>query len=428
MSQERGSEGHCKLTKRVVDKATPPATGQAFIRDTELRGFALRITAGGKKTFIVEKRINGKMRRMTLAPYPDLTVEQARDEAQIKLGKIATGFDPVKEREDKRLQGIALHEAFKAFRQARPHLSAKTLYDYHRVMEVALPDWQTKTLREIKKDMVVERYHKLAETRGPAYATLAMRCLRSVLNFAMYQYEDADGNPILRDNPVLRLTRTRAWYPSKRRQTIIRVQQLPAWLKAVDRLGREKPLPIADTMADYLRVLLFTGLRRSEGTRIRWQDIDLVARTLTIPQTKNGEQLILPLSDYLADLFVRRRAVARSDYVFPGEGQPGPIVEPRNAVRWVVRQSGVEFTLHDLRRTFITVAESLEISAYALKRLVNHKMSRDVTAGYIISDVERLRVPMQKITDYLVKVASLGETDRVVNLWDVVTKPCVAEG
>ena len=72
-------------------------------------------------------------------------------------------------------------------------------------MEVALPDWQTKTLREIKKDMVVERYHKLAETRGPAYATLAMRCLRSVLNFAMYQYEDADGNPILRDNPVLRL-------------------------------------------------------------------------------------------------------------------------------------------------------------------------------------------------------------------------------
>ena len=114
---------------------------------------------------------------------------------------------------------------------------------------------------------------------------------------------------------------------------------------------------------------------------------------------------------------------------FRGEGQPGPIVGPRNAVRWVVRQSGVEFTLHDLRRTFITVAESLEISAYALKRLVNHKMSRDVTAGYIISDVERLRaVPMQKITDYLVKVASLGETDRVVNLWDVVTKPCVAEG
>lgn len=411
MGSDTRSVGRCKLTKRVVDKATAPASGQTFIRDTELKGFALRVTAGGKKSFVVEKRINGKTRRMTLAPYPDLTVEQARDEAQIKLGKIATGYDPVKEREEERLQGIALHEAFKAFRQARPHLSAKTLYDYHRVMEVALPDWQTKTLREIKKEMVVDRYHKLAETRGPAYATLAMRCLRSVLNFAMYQYEDTDGNPILRDNPVLRLTRTRAWYPSKRRQTVIKVQQLPAWVKAVNRLSKEKPILLAETLADYLRVLLFTGLRRSEGIRIRWHDVDLVARTLTIPQTKNGEQLILPLSDYLVDLLAERQKTARGDYVFPGEGHPGPIVEPRNAVRWVVLQSGVEFTLHDLRRTFITVAESLEISAYAVKRLVNHKMSRDVTAGYIISDVERLRVPMQKITDYLLRMGKAIDAD-----------------
>ncbi len=60
-------------------------------------------------------------------------------------------------------------------------------------------------------------------------------------------------------------------------------------------------------------------------------------------------------------------------------------------------------TPHDLRRTFITVAESLDISAYAAKRLVNHKMSGDVTAGYIIADVELLRDPMQKITDHLLK-------------------------
>jgi hypothetical protein len=54
-----------------------------------------------------------------------------------------------------------------------------------------------------------------------------------------------------------------------------------------------------------------------------------------------------------------------------------------------------------LRRTFITIAESLDISAYTLKRLVNHKMTNDVTAGHIISDVERLRDPMQRITSQL---------------------------
>ena len=62
--------------------------------------------------------------------------------------------------------------------------------------------------------------------------------------------------------------------------------------------------------------------------------------------------------------------------------------------------------LHDLRRTFITIAESLDIPAYALKRLLNHKTANDVTAGYIITDVERLRRPMQQITDHILSLVS----------------------
>ncbi|MBK8162003.1 MAG: DUF4102 domain-containing protein [Gammaproteobacteria bacterium] len=46
-----------KLTKSVVDKLAPPTTGQVFYRDTELKGFGLRITENGTKSFILEKRI-----------------------------------------------------------------------------------------------------------------------------------------------------------------------------------------------------------------------------------------------------------------------------------------------------------------------------------------------------------------------------------
>ncbi len=77
--------------------------------------------------------------------------------------------------------------------------------------------------------------------------------------------------------------------------------------------------------------------------------------------------------------------------------------EPRKAMLNVIQLSGIEFTVHDLRRTFITTAESLDISAYALKRLLNHKMNNDVTSGYLIIDVERLRKPMQQVTDCLLK-------------------------
>lgn len=82
----------------------------------------------------------------------------------------------------------------------------------------------------------------------------------------------------------------------------------------------------------------------------------------------------------------------------------------------ITENSGVPFHLHDLRRTFATVAESLDIPAYALKRLLNHKMRQDVTAGYVIADVERLRTPMQRITDFLLKAAELRRTASVTAL------------
>ena len=69
-----------KLTKRIIDATRHPASGQVFYRDAELQGFALRVTPGSK-SFTYEKRINGRSRRMTIGPYPGLTVEEARKEA-----------------------------------------------------------------------------------------------------------------------------------------------------------------------------------------------------------------------------------------------------------------------------------------------------------------------------------------------------------
>lgn len=99
-----------------------------------------------------------------------------------------------------------------------------------------------------------------------------------------------------------------------------------------------------------------------------------------------------------------RKLSSSSIYVFNGREDTGYIIEPRKVMDKIIEQSGVEFTPHDLRRTFITIAESLDIPAYALKRLLNHKNKADVTAGYLLIDVERLRKPMQQITDMLVKL------------------------
>lgn len=319
-----------KLTKTVIDAAPIPAAGQVFLRDAELKGFGLRITSSGVKSFIVEKRIDGRVRRTTIARYGELTAEQARKEALKVLGQIATGINPIAEKERARIQRITLKDAFEDFVKARKELKARTLYDYQRLITLPLGDWQHRPLHHVTKDMVAKRHTELGRNSGEAYANLTMRFLRSVFNFAMAHYEDGFGRPLLTENPVARLTQTRAWYRAERRLTVIKVHELEAWYRSVDRLkhGRPADRPTdrtssADTVADYLLTLLLTGLRRQEAARLTWDHVDLKDRTLTIPDPKNRVPHTLPLSDYLVDLLNQRKAVANSAFVFPGDGRQG---------------------------------------------------------------------------------------------------------
>jgi integrase len=146
-----------------------------------------------------------------------------------------------------------------------------------------------------------------------------------------------------------------------------------------------------------------TGLRKSEAAKLKWADVDMLDKTFTIIDTKNSDPLTLPMSDFLFSMFTQRRSrYGNYDYVFPGTGAHGHLIEPKASIYKVTQNSGVTFTCHDLRRTFLTIAESLDISHYALKRLVNHRLS-DVTSGYIIANVERLRGPVEQIAQFILE-------------------------
>lgn len=387
-----------KLTKTFVDNVTLPALNpdgsksQEFHRDTALPGFALRVTSGGTKSFIIETRIDGKVKRKTIGKFGAITVEQARKQAQIFRGEVASGTNPINEAKKREVKATTLKQAFDDYLAVRKNLKPGTIHDYTRVLNEAFPDWQNKPLTSITKEMVAARHAELGK-KSPARANNAMRVLRAIFNHARHSYETPDGNTIIQINPVDRLSQSRGWYNVKRRQTVIKAHQLKEWYQAT--------LQINPTTRDYLHLVLFTGLRKMEAARLTWADIDLEGKTLTVRDTKNQEPHTLPLSDFLHELLVGRKDETSGKWLFPNPQGDGHLKEPRTAVDRVASLSGVEFTLHDLRRTFITVAESLDIPAYALKRLLNHKMANDVTAGYIVSDVERLRLPMQKITDHL---------------------------
>lgn len=401
-----------RITKAHVERLRPPARGQQFLRDTELKGFAVRVTASGAKAFCLDKRIKGRSVRKTIGRYPDMTVEAARRQAHIWLGLIAEGKNPFQADDDRARNQLTVAFVLEEYLQARKGLMATTVADYRQMVHKGLRDWRNRSLRDITKTMVQQRHQWLGRRHGHHYANSTLRLLRALYNFAAAVYDDAEGQPLVPVNPVLVLTHTRAWYPKKRRRTVITRAQLPAWYDAVVALKQqlkdpkrpEKGLdPDAYLVSDYLLLLLFTGLRRMEGMTLRFENIDFVDRTMLIPATKNGDPLILPLSSFVFDLLERRLQETTGAFVFPGGGKRGHLIEPKRQVNRVIERSGVPFMLHDLRRTFITVAESLDLSYYAIKRLVNHRISGDVTAGYVVSDVGRLREPMQRITDRLLE-------------------------
>ncbi len=382
-----------KLTKTSIERLSTPKGKQVFYRDSALTGFAVRITPAGTKSFIVEKRVNGKGRRVTIGQVGIISVEDARKKALAVLADMSEGNDPAEKRRHKQASKITLLECFEDYLLVRNNLTEKTRHDYERSIYRALKDWQRTPLVNINRDMVLHRHRSLGE-RSHARANNTMRVLRALFNFAMYHYEAPDGSPIILVNPVKYLSDCRAWYRIHRRQTLLKLHQLPDWYEATLKLNNP-------TTRDYLHFLLFTGLRRSEAAQLAWDNVDFKDMSFTIPDTKNHCPHTLPLSDFLVTLLENRYVSRENDFVFPGKTDKGHLLHPRTAIDRVVDLSGIHFTPHDLRRTFITVAESLDISAYALKRLLNHKMTNDITAGYIVSSAERLRKPMQQISHYL---------------------------
>lgn len=395
---------------------TPEKGTRDYYHDTRVNGLVLQVTGTGAKSFQVYRKVDRRPVRVTLGRFPDMTIEQARRLAQAALSKIAGGVDPNQEKRARQAREITLQDVFEDYLRARKALKPGTIKDYGRVMAWAFGDWRNKPLAGINREMVARRHAKLGE-RSKARANNSMRVLRAIFNFAAGEYEDEHGNALFPDNPVTRISHTRAWYRVDRRRTVIKPSELDPWHRAVLGLSVTDGWQ-AETVRDYLLLLLHTGLRREEAAALRRTDVDLRERTLTVDNTKNSEPHTLPLSDYVHDLLKERLDRYAGDFVFPSDKskKTGHLVNPYKVMAKVTERSGVQFALHDLRRTFITIAEGLDISPYAVKRLVNHKMRQDVTAGYIISDVDRLRAPVQAISGYILKVAGVKESATVIDL------------
>ena len=100
-------------------------------------------------------------------------------------------------------------------------------------------------------------------------------------------------------------------------------------------------------------------------------------------------------------------------FVFASYGVTGHIVDVRRALRKTAASSGVKMTPHDLRRGVLTYLKNVGVDVFTRKRLVNHAVAEDITEGYTIHTLESLRQDVEKLADYILRLA-FPDADRKV--------------
>lgn len=389
-----------RFTKEVLN-AVEPSTQRQRIKDAKVEGLVLEILPSGRKSFRVYKRVKGQKSpvNVTLGQYPSLTIESARKLALSTLEKIAHGINPNEQAKVEAKAQITLHEVFHDY-LSQKELSQSSLRGYNQIFNTYLNDWHATPIANLTETMIKERHSSLSCT-SRAQADYCMRVLRALFNFAQFEYKDSQDRPIYLYNPVKILSHKRQWNHVPRKQSRLTQSEVTRLRQSLDTI-RDEADSFTIAVCDFVEIALFTGLRKSELLCLKWSDVKFEEETFSIRETKNGDSLELPMSSHLLSIFKRREQLTDNDYVFQADNDHGYIREPKKVIKKINEISGIDFTLHDLRRTFTSIAEQLRVGTYTLKRLLNHKTGRnDVTAGYTILTAYELRNACYQIENRL---------------------------
>lgn len=413
-----------KITNTSIRKIDPPETGYRIFYDDRLQGFGIRITASGVRSYIAEDRVNGKTRRVTLGRHGTITADKARTKAKNKLAEMSSGIDPAVEKARTRAEAVTLSEAVEAYLKARRTrsglpLKERTKSDVSYHLKTNFSDWADKPVAKITREKIQRRYSVLCK-RSTAQANQAMRILSGILNFAAASYRTPEGERIITDNPVAVLREANMLRAVKPKSNMVPLDRLGEWWSAVQAMRTDPALTIASkSAADLVALLAVTGLRLGEARAIRWDQVTLAECSLTLTDTKNRTDVVLPLSGVAVEIIKARPG--GNPYIFPARSKGGKfphLKDCRGQLEILARQTGIEVTAHDLRRTFRAVAAACNVELWRCKALMNHKQNQDVTLAHYtdLSDVRNLKPEADRIASYFEDQRRIHEADNVVDL------------
>ena len=164
-----------------------------------------------------------------------------------------------------------------------------------------------------------------------------------------------------------------------------------------------------DTIRDYFLLALLTGARRANVLAMRWAEVNLAEGLWRIPRTKNGDPQNVTLSPEAVTILQIRKKTAEEDaeFVFPGTGASGHLVEPKKGWARVLERADItDLRIHDLRRTLGSWQAKTGASLTIIGKSLNHK-NMATTAIYARLDLDPVRQSVNTATTAMLEAAGL---------------------
>jgi integrase len=355
-----------KLTKRHIDALVHPKSGQIIARDSELAGFGIRVTSG-TKTFIVERRVGGRLYRITIGSYGPLTIERARQKAMPILEKLAKGEPIASER-----GGLTFGEFSDLYLEKFAIRKKSYPLEAH-YLKRHLSRWKNWKLSAITRKDIAFLHAKIGK-KHPTNANRVLSLLRIMFRHA------ASLGFIHGESPASGI----AAFPETSRDRFVQPHELPKLFKAM----KAEPNPYIKAA---LMMGLLTGARRSEVLSAQWSDLDLAVGSWRIPQTKSGQWHLLPLPGPLIQILVDLPRMMSNPYLFVGRHGKGHLKNISRGWGRIRKEAGLsDVRIHDLRRTLGSWIAGTGVSLQVIGKILNHRQP-STTAIYSRLNLDPLR-------------------------------------
>lgn len=312
-----------KFSKQRIEQLPAPEKAVAYFYDEATRGLAISVGITGRKSFFLYRKVDGIPRRIKIGLFPDISVEQARKEAEKLNGEIATGGTPSNTPQKSRT-GIRFSTAFENYMEqhSKPKKitwkADEALYNRNLTgKRKGCEDLDLSSMFLVNVDVHVVRALHRAMHKKPIAANRTLALVSSIFSHAIREETHLGLNPC----------RAITKYTERTRERFLQRDEAPMLREALKS-------DHDDRLVDFISLALLTGVRRGDVMKMRWEHISWIRAEWLIPRTKNGQSQTVPLPLEAVKLLQRRhnsqlQKKNESPFVFPGTSKTGHLVEPK---------------------------------------------------------------------------------------------------